>query len=149
MHKCKLNQPPGTPADTRTSNVTAELIPDQIAQFIRLHIRSVPFLEAMLLLRSDGQHPWDGKRLARRLYISTKAADKLLQELHRADMLLVSDEAIPSYRFHPASASLRCQIDQLADTYTLNTVAISKLIHSLARIDAPAVKPIAPRSNQP
>jgi hypothetical protein len=149
MPICKLNQAVDTPAKVGAGGATANPIPEQVAQFIRRHIRSVPFLEAMLLLRSDDERSWDGKRLAKRLYVSTKAADKLLRDLHDAGMLRVADEAIPSYRFHPASASRRRQIDELADTYTLNMVAISKLIHSLANPDAPAGTPAAPRSNRP
>ena len=59
-------------------------IPDDIRRFILTSIPSVPYLEAMLLLRNETQRPWDGKTLAQRLYMSEKAAAQLLAELHEA-----------------------------------------------------------------
>ena len=57
---------------------------DDIKRFILTSIPSVPYLEAMLLLRNQADEPWDSVRLAQRLYLSDKAAAALLDELHQA-----------------------------------------------------------------
>lgn len=105
-------------------------IPADVKRFILLSIPSIPFLEAMLLLRNEAAYAWDGRRLARRLYMEEEAADKLLRDLHAAGFLIVSEKNMSAYHYHPVSDSLRHSIDRLADTYIHNVVEISNLIHS-------------------
>jgi hypothetical protein len=107
-----------------------QYIPDDVKSFLVLNIPSVPFLEALLLLRNDDEHAWDARRLATRLYMSEKAAEQLLCDLCAAGILAVTEKKIPAYRYHPASDSLRNTIDRLADIYTRNIIEISTLIHA-------------------
>jgi hypothetical protein len=109
------------------------LIADDIRRFILTSIPSVPYLEAMLLLRSDTKLPWDSARLALRLYLSDKAAAALLAELHEAGILQAEEPAGQSpalYRFAPSSEQLQQMIDRVADAYSRHLVEVTHLIHS-------------------
>lgn len=105
-------------------------IPDDVIRFIHLSVPSVPYLEAMLLLRNENQQPWDGKLVARRLYMTEKAAHFLLAELHAAGILIVEDHDSASYRYCPETETLGAMIDRLALIYSKNLVDITNLIHS-------------------
>jgi len=105
-------------------------IPDDIIRFILLCIPSVPYLEAMLLLRSNSNLRWDCSQVAQRLYLSESAAQTLLSELHAGGMLEIVDPALALYRYQPKSDDLRCIIDQLADMYAKNLIGVTNLIHS-------------------
>lgn len=107
-----------------------DVIPDTIRRFILTSIISVPYLEAMLLLRSAPAQWWDGKKVAQRLYMPEKAAEALLDELHAAGVLAVTDGEPRSYRYNPTTDDLRQIIDELADTYAKHLVEVTHLIHS-------------------
>jgi len=105
-------------------------IADDIKRFILTSISSVPYLEAMLLLRNETDRPWDGARLARRLYLSEKAAAALLAELHGAGVTAADEQMPECYRFYPASPALRDMIDKVAEAYATHLVDVTHLIHS-------------------
>lgn len=107
-----------------------DLIPDTIRRFILTSINSMPYLEAMLLLRSAPAQWWDGKMVAQRLYMPEKAAEALLDELHAAGVLAAADNEFRSYRYNPATEELQQIIDELADTYARHLVEVTHLIHS-------------------
>jgi hypothetical protein len=100
---------------------------DEIRRFILTSIPSVPHLEAILLLRNHHAETWDGKALARRLYLSEKAGGDLLVELSEAAVVQFDGAG---YRYHPASKDLRDKIDQLADVYASHLIEVANLIHS-------------------
>lgn len=105
-------------------------IADDIKRFILTSIPSVPYLEAMLLLRNETDAPWNSARLAQRLYLSEKAAAALLSELHDAGAI-VADARMPDcFTFSPVSDSLREMIDKVADAYSSHLVDVTHLIHS-------------------
>jgi len=105
-------------------------IADDIRRFILTSIPSVPYLEAMLLLRSDNRLSWDSARLAQRLYLSEKTAAALLAELHDAGLLQLAEASSAQYRFAPANEQLQQLIDRLANTYATHLVEVTHLIHS-------------------
>lgn len=105
-------------------------MPDDVKRFILVSVPSVPYLEAMLLLRGESERHWDSKQVARRLYMSEKAASELLSELHAAEVLLMTEPQGPFYRYHPASDELRQMVDGLAQTYSTHLVEVTNLIHS-------------------
>ncbi|RJF96159.1 hypothetical protein [Noviherbaspirillum saxi] len=105
-------------------------IPDEVKQFILGTIPSVPFLEAMLLIRAKAEHPWDGSRLAKRLYMTERAATDVLNQLHQAG-LTKEIEGLPGFHcYAPSKPGVAVIIDQLASTYAQHLVEISNLIHS-------------------
>jgi DNA-binding IclR family transcriptional regulator len=113
-------------------------IPEDIRRFVLTSIPSVPHLEALLLLRADAPRGFGTADLARRLYLSDKAAATLLAELCRAGMIAPSDGDCddPPYQYAPATPALRATIDTLADLYARHLVDITHLIH--AKLDRKA-----------
>lgn len=108
--------------------MTSSTISDEMRRFILLAVPSVPYLEAMLLMRRDRAY-WRAGELASRLYLSEKAAAELLAQLCAAGV--TEAEAADSQRFHYApSAELETMIDRLAEVYAANLIGVSTLIHS-------------------
>jgi hypothetical protein len=106
-----------------------EPIPEDVRRFILSSIISVPYLEALLLLRNAPDQSWDRTTVAQRLYISEKTATELLADLSAAGFIVVT-KSESSYRYHPNSDELRQMTDQLAETYAKNLVEITNIIHS-------------------
>ena len=108
-------------------------LPDEIRRLILTSIPSVPYLEAILLLRSEPGTAWDAPLVSRRLYVSEKQAAEVLQQLTAAGIAQQRGEAAGPYHYHPATAELGERLEQLAHEYATNLVAVTDLIHS--RID--------------
>jgi hypothetical protein len=107
------------------------VIPEGARRFVLTSIPSVPFLEALLLLRADPSQQWDPQTLAQRLYVRDRRAQELLVDLCTAGMATPCDPpAAHCYRYQPASEELRGKIDQLADLYARHLVDVTLLIHS-------------------
>ncbi|WP_420475475.1 hypothetical protein [Noviherbaspirillum sp. ST9] len=105
-------------------------IADDIKRFILTSIPSVPYLEAILLLRNNTEQAWDSARLAQRLYLSEKAAAALLAELQEAGAIAADPQRPECYRFSPASDSLAEMIGKVAAAYASHLVDVTHLIHS-------------------
>jgi hypothetical protein len=106
-------------------------IPEDLRRFVLTSIPSVPFLEALLLMRADPALPWSTDSLARRLYVREKVAEGLLAELCRAGMAApCPDAGAGAYCYRPREESLRERIDRLADAYAAHLVEVTHLIHS-------------------
>src|SRR3954452_20582919 len=111
----RSNVPSGHPARVRMSKPP---VPDEVRRFILASVPSVPFLEALLLLRSRPQDSWDAALLARRLYVGDAHALALLQSLADASVAVVGGDG--HYCYAPDGAGLREVIDALAATYSAN-----------------------------
>jgi hypothetical protein len=109
-----------------------ERIPDEVKRFILVSIPSIPFLEAMLLLRSEADSEWTGNRVAKRLYILEKTASEILADLHAIGILASTGQAPLSYRYDPNTSELRAIIDRVAATYAANLVEVTNLVHGKA-----------------
>jgi hypothetical protein len=133
-------------------------LPEDVQRFILLGIPSVPYLEALLLLHGDPARAWACQEVARRLYLTDKAAQVVLAELAAAGVTqLVADSgdgaalagatsmpggdgedtssepANASVRYAPQTLELQEMIDRLAVIYPRHIVAVSELIHSRGR----------------
>lgn len=108
-------------------------IPDEVRRFILTSVPSVPYLEAVLLLRAEPLAGWDAPRLARRLYLGEARAAELLTQLATAGIAQAAPHAPGNFRFDPATPELRAMLDALARVYAANLVGVTDLIHS--RID--------------
>lgn len=113
-----------------SGDMMREAVPDDIRRFVLTSISSVPYLEAMLLLRSAPDTPWDATQVARRLYIAEKSAGELLSALHAANVVRATTGNPPAYVYEPASDDLRNVIDRLADVYAARLKEVTNLIHS-------------------
>lgn len=106
-------------------------IPEELRRFVLTSVPSVPFLEALLLLRADPAQQWHTDTLARRLYTREKVAKELLDDLCKAGMAVPCEPpAVECYRYQPSSEALRVRIDELANLYSKHLVEITLLIHS-------------------
>jgi hypothetical protein len=103
-------------------------VPDEVRRFILTSIPSVPYLEALLLLRAESARSWDSHHLAGRLYIGGGQAQELLQSMHEAGVTRRQDDG--SFSYAPSGEGLAARIDALADTYAHNLVGVTDLIHS-------------------
>ena len=106
---------------------------DELRRFILTSIPSVPYLEAILLLRTEPATRWGAQLVARRLYVGEKQAAELLQSLAAAGIAQLGDPAAGQYRYQPATPELAERLEQLAQAYAANLVGVTGLIHS--RID--------------
>ena len=106
-------------------------IPEDLRRFVLTSIPSVPFLEALLLMRAAPAAAWRRETLARRLYVREKTADGLLADLCAAGMAVrCLDGGADAYRYAPADPGLRERIDRLADLYATHLVEVTHLIHA-------------------
>ena len=109
-------------------------VPDDIRRFILTSVPSVPYLEAILLLRAEPDVGWDVRRLAARLYTPERQAAELLTALAEAGIAQGEEQGEAAlFRYAPATAELRERIDGLAQAYSANLVGVTDLVHS--RID--------------
>lgn len=111
--------------------MTAPELPPEVRRFILTSVPSVPYLEAVLLLRAEPERSWDAGQLARRLYVPERRGVELVGQLRDSGIAASTGEAGP-VRYAPA-AELAALLDQVAQAYAADLVTVSSLIHS--RID--------------
>lgn len=109
-----------------------EPIPEELRRFILTSVRSVPFVEALLLYRGAAGAPVDTRMLGQRLYITERNAMELAQELHAAGMLERDAARDDCFRYAPSSPELAAMLDMLASFYSTHLVDVTKLIHSVS-----------------
>jgi hypothetical protein len=102
-------------------------LPADLRRFILTSIPSVPYLEAVLLLRAEPDRTWTAPQLAQRLYVTERVAGDLLVLLR--DGAVAEEAGAGRVRFAPAPA-LRELIDQTAHAYSVDLVTVTGLIHS-------------------
>lgn len=107
---------------------------DDLRRFVLTSIPSVPYLEAVLLLRADRACERSPAELARALYISEKAAAELLQAMSEAGIVQLDGSG--RYRWEPADPGLAAMIDRLAQAYARNLIAVTNLIHDRVQKNA-------------
>jgi hypothetical protein len=108
-----------------------------LRRFILTSIPSVPFLEAMLLLRAEPARDWVTADVARRLYLPEARAAEVLQELASAGIARSETTGgASSWRYGPATEELAGMLERLASQYAADLVGVSDLIHS--RVDKKA-----------
>lgn len=101
-------------------------IPDDVRQFVVLAVPSVPYLEALLLMRRSAPATWSAAALAASLYLNDKDASALISRLLQAGVAQRGGDAL-RYAPPPAVAAL---IDRLAEVYADNLIGVSMLIHA-------------------
>jgi hypothetical protein len=108
-------------------------LPQDLRRFILTSIPSVPYLEAVLLLRAEPQRTWTAQEAARRLYLAEPRAAELLADLGSAGIAAPESTGC---RYSPSTPELAEILDRLAAHYAADLVGISDLIHS--RVDKKA-----------
>jgi hypothetical protein len=107
-------------------------IAGHVRAFVDHHIDSAELLETLLLVHSGGEREWTPEQVAQSIYTVPAGATRRLEQL--VDMGLVSSNGAmnPAYRFAPATAALRGQVDDLAAAYRANRVGVINLIYDRA-----------------
>lgn len=103
-------------------------MPEEVRRSILSSLPSVPFLEALLLLRAERSRGWDSHRVAGRLSISEGEAVELLQDLAQAGVARRSDDGVFAYA--PATPALDGLLEHLSSAYAQGLVGVTDLIHS-------------------
>lgn len=105
-------------------------IPDEVRRFILKSIVSVPYLEALLLLRDNADRSWDVEHVARRLYIDHSTTANLLIKLLESGFIQKLDGEPAQYHYLPASDEQRAIVDRVARAYATNLIDVTNLIHA-------------------
>lgn len=103
---------------------------DEVRRFILTSVPSVPYLEAVLLLRTEPATGWDAARVARRLYVSDRQAAELLAQIAAAGIAAPEEGSPGLYRYRPHTDELGARLDALAEAYAGSLLAVTELIHS-------------------
>lgn len=111
--------------------MTTPELPADVRRFLLTSVPSVPYLEALLLLRSDPHQAWDAAQLARRLYVPERTGAELVGLLRDSTIAQPVDDT-GAVRYAP-SGELAELLDRVASAYATDLVTVSGLIHS--RID--------------
>jgi hypothetical protein len=107
--------------------MTIPELPADVRRFILTSVPSVPYLEAVLLLRADPRQAWTGQKLAQRLYVPERTAAELLVQLR--DGRLAEPAADGGVRFAPGPG-LADVVNRLAEAYAAHLMTVTDLIHS-------------------
>lgn len=102
-------------------------ISEEIRRFILAKVPSVPFWEAILLLRSRPD-VWLPAELAARLYVPEATVCDLARDLAAAGFAAADGDGV---RYAP-QAGLAPMVDELSALYARHVVQITRLIHSCA-----------------
>jgi hypothetical protein len=103
-------------------------IPDDVYRFVLTSVPSVPYLEAMLLLRAKPTAPWTAEELAQRLFLPAALGEGLLAQLCDSGLAAPGDVE-RTFRWNPGPAMVP-MVDKLAEIYAVNVVDVAALIHS-------------------
>jgi hypothetical protein len=110
--------------------MTYQDLPEDVRRFILTSVPSVPYLEAILLLRGAPQTPWTAASVARRLYLPESAAAELLRALAGAGIARAAPESAQAFHYAPATPELAAMLDRVAGAFSANLVKVTDLIHS-------------------
>ena len=107
-----------------------EPIPEDLRRFILTSVPSVPFVEALLIVRDARGAAVSNELIAKRLYMAEKAAAEVMQQLRQAGVVEPAGTDPISHRFRPETPELMSMLEMLAAHYRSNLVDVTDLIHS-------------------
>lgn len=113
-----------------------EEISDEVKRFILKSIVSVPYLEALLLLRASPDSQWTADQVAKRLYISYAATTAILGQLHESGFIEQTGPNEATYRYAPQTDEQRSIVDDVANAYARHLIDVTNLIHSRSGTNA-------------
>ncbi len=112
---------------------TEESLPDDVKRFVLTSISSVPYLEAILLLRREPARVFDEQALARALGNVERTAAELLERLCAAGVAAAEGAG---GRYAPRDERLAQALDRLAAYYATHLIDVTRLIHDATRKSA-------------
>lgn len=108
-------------------------VPDDVRRFVLTSVPSVPFAEAVLLLRRRSGETMDVESVARALYTGEHTAHEVLQQAEAAGALQRDAEG---YRFQPRDDALAQAWDRFAACYATHLIGVTQLIHGSSQKSA-------------
>jgi hypothetical protein len=108
-----------------------ETLTDDLRNFI-LTIPSIPYLEAILLLKGPPVQPWESESIGKRLYLARDQVAIILKKLCAAHICSTVPNHPDQYIYQPESAELDELINRLVDFYAHNLIEVTHLIHANA-----------------
>ncbi|RZJ10158.1 MAG: hypothetical protein EOP39_09445 [Rubrivivax sp.] len=108
-------------------------VPDDVRRFVLTSVPSVPFAEAVLLLRRRSGEALNTDAVARALYTGERAAQEVLQQAEAAGALKRDADG---YRFEPRDAALAEAWDRFAACYATHLIGVTQLIHGSSQKSA-------------
>lgn len=109
-------------------------IPDEVRDFIKKHIATVPQIEALLLIWSSPEKRWSLRQVAARIYTSDAEAARALDGLC-AGGLLVHREG--NFTLDSSADNVE-MIRKLKEAYARYLIPVTDVIHGKSR-DEPSV----------
>lgn len=106
-----------------------ETLSDDLRRFIAT-VPTIPYLEAMVLMREGAAREWNANTLARQLYIPERDAAALLAELAGNGICLATPDKPYHFAYRPASPEIDTLVGRLAAFYACNIIEVTHLIHS-------------------
>jgi hypothetical protein len=103
-------------------------VPDDVHRFVLTSVPSIPYLEALLILRAEAAKSWSAGEVAKRLFVPTSLGEELLAQLSEAG-LAMQGATEHSFRWN-ADTPVAGMVDKLARIYAVNVVDVTELIHS-------------------
>jgi hypothetical protein len=98
------NPSPGCGAVAVPPSMTSPELPAEVRRFVLTSIPSVPYLEAVLLLRANPEQAWDAGHLARRLYVPERTGAELIALLKASGIAAPAERPAPSATLPPRNS---------------------------------------------
>lgn len=108
-----------------------EKLTDDLRNFIQ-SIPSIPYLEAILLLKGPPVRSWSSETVGKRLYLAKDQAGIIMGRLCDAQICTTVPDHPDEYIYHPESTELDDLICRLIDFYAHNLIEVTNLIHANA-----------------
>lgn len=105
-----------------------EHISESLKTFIREKIQTVLRLEVLLLLQHHPSRSFTVAEVANELGFEKDAAKDQLRALEEIGVIAHSNSDKPTYTYHPANATLRSMVEQLAAGYAKQRVPVLSTI---------------------
>lgn len=108
-----------------------ERVRKAVDEFIAEQVDTVPQLEGLLILWNSRPKEWPPAEMARALYVSPDAAQRILQDLARRGLIAVVQQP-ERYFYQQQSEEKESIIRALDSIYRREIIRISTMIHSKA-----------------
>jgi hypothetical protein len=110
------------------SRVNDYSLPESVRRLIAEHVDSAESLEILLFLHRNPGRSFTAEVLSPEVYTVAAAALLRLEGLVSRGFARSDQAANPAYRYAPSSPQLARQVDELADAYRANRVAVIQAI---------------------
>lgn len=110
-------------------------IPDGVQRFIADHIESAEQLDALMQVYLQRERDWTAEAVSQAIYTVPQSAARTLARLAELGFLSVSGGPhAPVYRYAPAGPEADRRVEELAETYRTQRVAVVKHVFA-SRVD--------------